>query len=113
MTFAVESWEAFKDWLSATVHLTHHQLHLVLGVLLLLAFGRLLRRPLGAWLPLLLVLGLELANEVSDFLRYWVAGWPWLPEAALIDIALTIALPLVIVLVARWRAGRRGLSATT
>ena len=113
MTFIVESWEAFKDWLSTTVHLTHHQLHLVLGVLLLLAVGRLLRRPLGAWLPLLIVLGLELVNELLDFTRYRVANWPWTPRETLIDIAITMAPPLALVVIARLLSTRRRRQPTT
>lgn len=100
----VLGWEAFKDWLSATVHLTHHDLHLVLGVGLTLGFGWALRRPLGAWAPLLIVLGLELLNETSDFTRYYVSNWPWTPTDTLIDIAITILPPLAIVLAARWES---------
>lgn len=100
----VLGWEAFKDWLSGTAHLTHHDLHLILGVLLTLAFGWLLRRPLGSWLPLAIVLGLELLNETSDFARYYVSGWPWTPRATLIDVALTMTAPLVIVIAARWHS---------
>lgn len=103
----VEHWELFKDWLSATVRLTHHQLHLVLGIALTVLIGRLLRRPLGAWLPLGIVLLLELLNETFDFLRYYVALWPWTPRESLIDIALTMVPPLVMVLLARGLAMRR------
>lgn len=98
----VLDWEAFKDWLSATVHLTHHDLHLILGIALTLAFGWMLRRPLGSWLPLGLVFLLEMINETSDFTRYYVSKWPWTPEPTLVDIAITILPSLAIVLAARW-----------
>lgn len=100
----VLGWEAFKDWLSDTVHLTHHDLHLILGVGLTLGFGWILRRPLGSWLPLWIVLALELLNETSDFLRYYFDHWPWTPKETLIDIAITILPPLTIVLAARWES---------
>jgi hypothetical protein len=100
----VLGWEAFKDWLSATVHLTHHDLHLLLGVGLTLGFGWILRRPLGSWVPLLMVLALELLNETSDFARYYVSQWPWTPKETLVDIAITILPPLAIVLAARWES---------
>ncbi len=100
----VLDWEAFKDWLSTTVHLTHHDLHLLLGVGFTLAFGWILRRPLGSWLPLLIVVALELLNETSDFTRYHVSGWPWTPLPTLIDMAITILPPLAIVLAARWNS---------
>jgi hypothetical protein len=99
--FAVLGWEAFKDWLSASTGLTHHDYHVLLGIVLTLGLTWLLRRPLGSWLPLLIVLALELLNEASDFTRYYVAGWPWEPEPTLVDIALTMAAPLVIVTIAR------------
>lgn len=99
--FAVLEWESFKDWLSATTGLTHHDWHVLLGLALTLGFTWALRRPLGSWLPLLLVLALELVNEISDFTRYYVAGWPWTPGPTLIDIALTMAAPLVITIVVR------------
>lgn len=100
----VLDWEAFKDWLSSSVHLTHHDLHLLLGVGLTLAFGRILRRPLGSWLPLLIVAALEMINETSDFTRYYVSKWPWTPLPTLIDIVLTLLPPLAIVLAARWNS---------
>ncbi|RMB25710.1 hypothetical protein C8J47_3658 [Sphingomonas sp. PP-F2F-G114-C0414] len=71
-------------------------------MLLTLGFGWLLGRPLGSWLPLILVLGLELANEAFDFIRYRIDRYPWGPGPMLVDIALTMLPPLVIVLAARW-----------
>lgn len=100
----VLDWETFKIWLSATFGLTHHDFHLLLGVLLTLGFGWLLRRPLGAWLQLLIVLGLELLNEAFDFTRYYVDSYPWGPGPTLVDIALTMLPPLAIVLAARWNS---------
>ena len=98
----VLDWEMFKVWLSATSGLTHHDFHLLLGVLLTLGFGWVLRRPLGSWPPLLIVLVLELINEVFDFIRYYVDSYPWGPGPMLVDIALTMVPPLAIVLAARW-----------
>lgn len=99
--FAVLGWESFKDWLSEKTGLTHHDWHILLGLALTLGFTWALRRPLGSWRPLLLVLVLELLNEASDFTRYYVAGWPWEPGPTLVDIALTMAAPLAITIVAR------------
>ncbi len=102
MIALVLDWEMFKVWLSATSGLTHHDFHLLLGVLLTLGFGWVLRRPLGAWLPLILVFGLELVNEAFDFIRYYIDSYPWGPGPMLVDIALTMLPPLAIVLAARW-----------
>ncbi|KQN07397.1 hypothetical protein QP162_20370 [Sphingomonas aurantiaca] len=102
MIALVLDWEAFKVWLTVTTGLSHHDWHLLLGVLLMLGFTRLLRLPLGAWVPLLIVLGLELVNEALDFTRYHIDGYPWGPGPMLVDIALTMLPPLAIVLAARW-----------
>ena len=104
MVGIVLDWEVFKVWLTATSGLTHHDFHLLLGVLLTLGFGWLLRRPLGSWLPLILVLGLELVNEAFDFIRYHIDSYPWGPGPMLVDIALTMLPPLAIVLAARWES---------
>ena len=53
MLSIVLAWETFKDWLAGTLRVTHWTLHVVLGVLMLLAFSRLFRRPLSS--PILLV----------------------------------------------------------
>ena len=97
-------WEAFKVWLTATTALSHHDYHLILGVLLTLGIGWLLRRPLGSWLPLGIVLALELVNEAFDFTRYYVDSYPWGPGPMLVDIAITVLPPLAIVLAARWES---------
>lgn len=104
MVRIVLDWEQVKIWLSATTGLSHHDFHLLLGVLLTLAFTRLLRMSLGAWTPLAIVLALELVNEAFDFTRYYIDGYPWSPGPMLVDIALTIVPPLAIVLAARWQS---------
>ena len=100
----VLDWEEFKVWLSAATGLTHHDLHLILGVLLTLGVGVALRRPIGSWLPLGIVGALELGNEAFDFIRYRVDAYPWGPGPMLADIALTLGPPLAIVLAARWHS---------
>lgn len=100
----VLAWESFKVWLSSSTHLTHHDLHLVLGLGLTLGFGWALRRPLNSWLPLLIVFGLELINEVFDFARYFVSGWPWTPYESLVDVAITVLPALAIVLAAHYES---------
>jgi hypothetical protein len=108
----VLAWEGFKDWLSATLHLSHHDLHLTLGVVLTLGLGPVLRRPLGSWLPLLIVFALEMLNETSDFMRYYVSDWPWTPRETLIDIAITVLPVLPIILAARLETAHRSVRST-
>lgn len=100
----VLDWEMFKVWLSATLDISHHDIHLILGLALTFGFGWILRRPLGSWLPLGIVLVLELINEAFDFIRNLVPGWPLLPGEAAIDIAITILPALAIILAARWNS---------
>ncbi|MDQ2762514.1 MAG: hypothetical protein M3Y22_03200 [Pseudomonadota bacterium] len=100
----VLDWEIFKTWLSATLHISHHDIHLILGLALTFGFGWMMRRPLGSWSPLGIVLLLELINETFDFIRNYVPGWPLLPGEAAVDIALTIVPALAIILAARWNS---------
>lgn len=102
MVSIVLAWEQLKVWLSASTGLSHHDFHLILGVLLTLGFTRLLRLPLGSWTPLMIVFGLEMLNEAFDFTRYYIDSYPWGPGPMLIDIAITMLPPLAIVLAARW-----------
>ena len=101
MLSIVLAWETFKDWLSATVGLTHWDLHVILGLGLFLAFGRLLRRPPTSLLPLLPVALLEFGNETLDFLRAYIPHWSWNARDTAIEVALTLGPPLAVVVVAR------------
>ncbi|MEO6582372.1 MAG: hypothetical protein ABIN68_06155, partial [Sphingomicrobium sp.] len=78
-------------------------LHVIAGVVAQLALALLFRTSVARPLPLLLVLALELVNEASDFR---VERWPQLGmqlgESAN-DVILTMALPLLIFLTARYR----------
>lgn len=104
MFFVILNWENFKVWLSADSGLSHHDIHLILGLVLTFGIGRILRRPLGAWLPLGIVLTLELINETFDLVRNLVPGWPLMWGESAIDIAITVGPPLLIVLAARWNS---------
>ena len=102
----VLGWESLKVWLTTSTGVDHRDFHLVLGVLLTLGIGWLLRRPIGDWLPLGIVAAFELVNEAFDFIRYRVDHYPWGPEPMLVDIAVTLLPPLAIILAARWDARR-------
>ena len=104
---AVLDWERFKDWLSHSVHLTHHQLHVLVGLLLFVLAARVLRRPLASPLPLVPVAVLEAGNEGFDFARYYSSGWPWTAHATLVDIALTLAPPAALMIAARMTTALR------
>lgn len=104
MFFVILDWEIFKNWLTDNSGLSHHDIHLILGLVLTFGIGWMLRRPLGAWLPLGIVLMLELINETFDLVRNLVPGWPLMWGEAAFDVALTVGPPLLIVLAARWNS---------
>ena len=93
----VLDWEATKDWLSSELHVSHAVLHIHLGLVIYLLSSLLLRRPLSSLLPWLTVVLLELANETSDFVRYYVSGWPWTPTNTIEDIVNTLFWPTILV----------------
>ncbi len=113
MLSVVLAWEGFKDWLSATAHLTHWDLHLLLGLGCFVLFARLLRRPLTSFAPLVPVAMLEAVNEGLDFLRAWIPHWAWNGRDTLVEVALTLVPPLLLAMVARRLPGmrRRGAAA--
>jgi hypothetical protein len=57
-----------------------------------------LRRPLGSAVPWLVVAVLELADETSDFVRYYVSAWPWTATNTVEDIVNTLFWPSVLVM---------------
>jgi hypothetical protein len=95
---SVHIWEAAKDWLANRSLLTHHELHLIAGMLLYLGFGAVMRQPLSSLLPMWPVLILEGFNEWSDYRFFVEARWIWRWQDAAFDIALTIVLPLMVIL---------------
>lgn len=108
MLTIVLAWETFKDWLAATVHLTHWDLHVIFGLAFFFIFGRLLRRPPTSFLPLFPVASLELGNEVLDFLRAYLPHWNWNAHDTAIEVALTLGPSLVVILLVRsWPTSKR------
>ena len=101
MLSLVLAWETFKDWLSKTVGLTHWDLHIIIGLALLFGLGRIMRRPLRSFLPLLPIALLELGNEMLDFLRTVYGAWYWNWPDTIVEIGLTLGPPLLVILCAR------------
>ena len=101
MLTIVLAWEAFKDWLAASAHLTHWNLHVILGLGFFVLFALVLRRRLSSFVPLLPVALLEGGNELLDFLRAWLPHWRWNGRDTLIEIALTLVPPLALALFVR------------
>lgn len=91
-----EHWNAVKTFVEHAVGFSHDALHVVIGVILQIAFAFALRRTLASPLPWLLVFLLEAANEWSDLS---IEQWPDLAlqfgESAK-DLTLTMFLPTVL-----------------
>lgn len=95
-----------KNWISDELHISHAVLHIHLGLTIFLASSLLLRRRIGTWPPLLIVLALETANELFDFARYKVSDWPWKPTGTIEDVVNTMLWPVILTLLFRWAALR-------
>jgi hypothetical protein len=103
LTGAMSSWHQGKLFLEHTLTISDNSLHIFAGVLLWIAFGLLLRRPLTSWRPWLWVFALILWNETVDL---WIERWPdpgqQYGEGAK-DVLLTMFIPTVIMFAARFR----------
>jgi hypothetical protein len=97
------SWHQGKLFIEHALAISHNSLHIFVGVLLWIAVGLLLRRPLTSWVPWLWMFAAILWNETVDL---WVERWPdpgqQYGEAAK-DLLLTIAVPTLIMFAARYR----------
>ena len=98
-------WFAFKSFTKHATDISHDALHVIAGPAIQLAAAALLRGSLRDLRPWLVVLAFEMVNEWND-LR--VDRWPNLAEQlgeGAKDIALTMALPALLLVVARWWPG--------
>ena len=97
------SWHQGKLFIEHSLTINHDSLHMLVGVLLWLAFGLLLRRPLTSWRPWLWLFAIILWNETVDL---WIELWPdpgqQYGEGAK-DLLLTMAVPTILLFAARWR----------
>jgi len=97
----LRGWEWTKDFLSEELQLSHAMLHVHVGLGLFVIITLLLRRPPGSVLPLLLVLFAEACNELMDFARYHLSGWPWTAAPTVHDIVDTLFWPVLLTVAAR------------
>lgn len=100
---AMASWHQGKLFIEHAVSVSHDSLHVIVGVLVWLVLAVVLRRPLTLAGPLMWLLAFILWNEASDL---WTEHWPdagmQYGEGAK-DVALTMFVPTVLMLVARLR----------
>ena len=111
MNSAILEWTRISaaDWYQVKLFAQHASgismdaLHVIIGVVLQLTVALVFRSSVARPLPLLAVLVLEVINEMSDFrVERWPNPGMQLGESAK-DVLLTIVLPTLIFLVARYR----------
>lgn len=99
------------DWLSAktlferAIGINDDGIHVLAGVLIQLLAALVLRRSLRHWLPLAAVFVLETINEWNDLTaEIWPGGErPMQWGEGVKDFVITLALPLLLFLIARRR----------
>ena len=100
---AMTSWHQGKLFVEHSLTINHDSLHMLVGVLLWIAAGVMLRRPLTSRTPSLWLFAIILWNETVDL---WVERWPdpgqQYGEGAK-DLLLTMAVPTIVMFAARWR----------
>jgi hypothetical protein len=103
LSSAMSGWYQGKLFIEHSLSISHDSLHLIVGVLLWLVLGLLLRRPLTSWRPWLWLFAAILWNEAVDL---WVERWPdpgqQYGEGAK-DVLLTMMLPTILMWAARSR----------
>ncbi len=105
ITSIMTSWHEGKLFIEHTIAIHHDALHVIIGVLLWVALGVVLRRPLSSWYPWLWLLAFILWNETVDL---WVEQWPDPGQQygeGVKDVLLTMFVPTVLMFVARFRPG--------
>ncbi|MCF2514335.1 hypothetical protein LVY65_04545 [Sphingomonas sp. G124] len=96
-------WYQAKLFVEHALGVSMDALHILVGFSLFLLVARLLRAPLASPRPLLALLVIELINEAYDL---YVERWPSLGSQlgeGFKDVLLTITLPTLILVMARWR----------
>lgn len=102
-------WADFKLFATHVSGISHDAMHVMIGVIAQLVMVAVFRRTLASFLPLGIILAVELLNEWNDL---HVERWPavamqWGEMAK--DIGLTMALPTLLLVLARTRPGWFGL----
>lgn len=100
---AMWTWQQWKRFVEHSVAFSSDSLHVIVGVLLLLGVALALRKPISSWRPWLVLLVLIGVNEFVDLS---LGRWPQLElryAESVKDLLLTMFLPTLLLLAARWR----------
>lgn len=95
------SWHKWKLFFEHSVSFSQDAVHVIAGVIILIAVALLLRKPLSSWWPWLAAL---LFTCINEFIDLWVERWPepaMQYGEALKDLMLTMFLPTALLLSAR------------
>lgn len=92
-------WAAFKTLITDETGLSRDALHLLAGLGAYLVLTALLPRRVSPFLPWFLILVAGLANEFADYLD---ETWPGQWRESLKDMVTTLALPTLLILLARY-----------
>jgi len=98
-------WYQVKLFVEHASGVSMDALHVLVGFMLFIVAVTVVRRGLGSFVPWSAVLVVELANELYDLS---VERWPSLATQlgeSTKDIMLTMALPTLLLAIARWRPG--------
>lgn len=94
-------WYDFKLFVAHALGVSMDALHVLVGVGAQLAFALVLRTSVSAWRPWFALLVLVLLNEAWDYsVEPWPSGAMQFGEAVK-DVLLTMAVPTVLLLLAR------------
>lgn len=91
-----------KDLISQYTGLEKDALHIHAALLIYILTSLLFRRSFRSFLPWLVVLGIELANEAHDIWENWGAPWSWSLGESGKDLWNTMLWPTVLLLAARY-----------
>lgn len=106
LTQIAEGWGPFKRALETSLGISSDAMHVLVGMLLLLGFTWITRRPLHDWRPWLMVFSMELVNEFIDLHQRGGSFERNLTVSAR-DLVMTMFLPTLLLLYHRFRHWRR------
>ena len=99
----MDSWHAGKLFIEHSLTISYDSLHVIVGILLWLILGLLMRRPLSSWRPWLWLFAAILWNETVDL---WIEQWPsrgMQYGESIKDLLLTMTLPTVLLMAMHFR----------
>ncbi len=96
------SWQEVKLFVEHSLGFNSDSLHVIVGALLFLGIALLMRKPVSTPPAWLVLLGLTVLNELVDL---WVDQWPSPGQQfgeGMKDLLLTMLVPTVLMITARW-----------